>query len=398
MKVKTILSDLLTEITPDMHKIRRKSLNALVTSLISGARLSVTSLGRNIESKTTEKHQIKRSTRLLSNHHLHSEILMIYSMLAQKLIAGQQHPIILVDWSDLDPRKQHFLLRAAVAVNGRSLTLIEEIHPIATKEKPSVHKYFMERLKSIVPADCRPIIVTDAGFRVPWFELIKSMDWDFVGRVRNKTFCMNNKDDDWHPVKDLYGLATVHPKYLGHYQMSRRNPIDCQMVVVRKRKQGRKDFIATGEKARNSKHSRSHAAREKEPWLLATSLSSKNKTMVAKKTVKIYHSRMQIEESFRDLKTGLNFNDSNTRQQKRLDVLLLIAIIAQFVLFLLGMAVKLQGLHRCYQANSIKDRNVLSYQFLGLRAFKDKYLKLKKLHFGNAFIAIQKLIREQSFV
>jgi len=107
---------------------------------------------------------------------------------------------------------------------------------------------------------------------------------------------------------------------------------------------------------------------------------------------------MQIEESFRDLKTGLNFNGSNTRQQKRLDVLLLIAIIAQFVLFLLGMAVKLQGLHRGYQANSVKDMKVLSYQFIGLRAFKDRYLKLKKLHYGNAFILIQKLIREQSYV
>ncbi len=54
MKVKTILNDLITDVTPDMHKVRRKSLNALVTSLISGASLSVTSLGRNIVSQTTE--------------------------------------------------------------------------------------------------------------------------------------------------------------------------------------------------------------------------------------------------------------------------------------------------------------------------------------------------------
>lgn len=192
---------------------------------------------------------------------------------------------------------------------------------------------------------------------------------------------MNNRDDDWHPVKDLYRQATTKPMYLGHYQMSRRNPIDCVMVVVRKRKQGRKDLVATGKKARCSKHSRSHAAREKEPWLLATSLISKSGIVTAKKAVKIYQLRMQIEESFRDLKTGLNFNNSNTRQQKRLDVLLLIAIIAQFFLFLLGMAVKMKSLHRRYQANSIKDRNVLSYQFIGLRAFKDRNLKLKKIDF-----------------
>lgn len=394
MKVKTILNDLIIDVTPNMHLQRRESLNAVVTSLISGASLSVTSLGRNICSKTTEKYQIKRSDRLLSNHHLQAEVSTIYSLLTKKIIANQKHPVILVDWSDLDPRKQHFLLRASVAVEGRSLTLIEEIHSIAMKEKPSVHKCFMKRLKSILPVCCRPVIVTDAGFRVPWFELIKSLNWDFVGRVRNKTFCLGKGDGDWHPVKDLYNQSAIKPKDLGVYQMSRRNPIDCTMVVVRKIKQGRKDLVATGEKSRLSKHSRTHAAREKEPWLLATSISCKNR---AKKVVRIYQSRMQIEESFRDLKTGLNFNDSNTRQQKRLNVLLLIAIIAQYILFLLGVAVKLQNLHRRYQANSIKDKNVLSYQFIGLRAFKDRCLLLKRIDFENAFLCIQKLMAEKSY-
>jgi len=46
-----------------MHKVRRASLRAVLTSLLSGSHLSVTSLGRNIDSKTTEKHQIKRSMR-----------------------------------------------------------------------------------------------------------------------------------------------------------------------------------------------------------------------------------------------------------------------------------------------------------------------------------------------
>ena len=61
--------------------------------------------------------------------------------------------------------------------------------------------------------------------------------------------------------------------------------------------------------------------------------------------VKIYRTRMQIEESFRDLKTGLNFNESKTRTRAYLSVLLLLAMLAQAVLFLLGMAVKLNRLH-----------------------------------------------------
>ena len=396
MKVKAILNDLLIDVTPEMHKVRRKSLNASVSSLISGASLSVTSLGRNIESDTSEKHQIKRSMRLCSNHHLHDEITPIYSKLCLKIIGQQPNPIILIDWSDLDPRKDLFLLRAAVAVDGRSLTLYDEVHPLSTKEKPAVHRAFMNKLKSIVPVSCKPIIVTDAGFRVPWFKLIESLEWDYVGRVRNRTFCLNATDIDWHPVKTLYSQATTTAKSLGYYQMAQSNPFGCKMVIYRNKKKGRKDLTATGDRSRNSNRSLSYAEREREPWLLATSISVGRN--MAKRVVKIYKSRMQIEESFRDLKTGLNFNQSSARKQKQIEVLLLIGTIAQYLLFLLGLTVKLLDKHRRYQANSVKDKSVLSYQFIGLRAVQDRHLTLDKNNIELAINRIQILIREWCFV
>ena len=103
---------------------------------------------------------------------------------------------------------------------------------------------------------------------------------------------------------------------------------------------------------------------------------------------------MQIEESFRDLKTGLNFNVSNTRTLGYLSVLLLLAMLAQYVLFLLGMAVKLSKQHLRYQANSLKVGTVLSYQFIGLRAFRDRRLKLKRVDWTAAIQKIQQLMQE----
>lgn len=73
MKATTIVNKFLVDVTPNMHKVRRQSLEAVVASLLSGADLSVTSLGRHIQSQTSEKHQIKRSSRLCSNVHLQSE-------------------------------------------------------------------------------------------------------------------------------------------------------------------------------------------------------------------------------------------------------------------------------------------------------------------------------------
>ncbi len=393
MKAATILNQLLRDVTPSMHKVRRTSLNAMVTSLISGAQCSVTGLGRNIDSQTTEKHQIKRSMRLCSNPHLQCEISTIYTLMARRIIGEHKQPIILVDWSDLDPRKQHFLLRASIAVDGRSLTVLEQVYPLSHKDKPSVHKEFMTKLKSILPAYCKPIIVSDAGFRVPWFKLVESLGWDFVGRVRNKTMCKKKVESDWELTKDLYQHATCVAKSLGCYMMRRKDSFDCTLVIYKHAQKGRKKLTATGERARRSSNSLSNASREQEPWLLATSLSTST-TQESKKIVKIYHTRMQIEESFRDLKTGLNFNDSNTRTLAYLSVLLLLAMLAQYVLFLLGMAVKISKKHLRYQANSVKTKAVLSYQFIGLRAFKDRYLKLRKRDWQAAIHKIGQLMTE----
>lgn len=395
MKVTPIVNKLVIDVTPCMHKVRRQSLQASISSLMSGADLSVTSLGRHIQSKTSEKHQIKRSMRLCSNHHLHQEIDTVYSVITQRLIGQQTAPIILVDWSNLDTRKQHFLLRASLAVKGRSLTLLEQIYGNDEKEKPAIHKQFMTWLKRLVPDGCRPIIVSDAGFRVPWFRLVESLGFDYVGRVRNRTFC-RQKGQPWKPIKNLYTKANLRPKELGMFELCRHNPIDCQMIVYKGKRRGRKHLVATGEKVRLSAVSRKHANRENEPWLLATSLNKSH--AFAKKVVKIYHTRMQIEESFRDLKTGLGFATCQTRQRMQLSVLLLIAMLAQLILFIIGLAVEAADKQRHFQANTVKSRAVLSYQYLGLRAVRDKWLTITFQQWQAAFRRLTELSQAHLYV
>tara|TARA_R110002167_G_C12606442_1_gene645535 strand:- start:28 stop:1221 length:1194 start_codon:yes stop_codon:yes gene_type:complete len=390
MNVKQLLSKYLLDVTPTMHKIRRLSLFAAIESTINGGVLSVTGLGRNIDNRAYEKHRIKRVDRLCGNVHLQQEIPLVYRQMCAAIVGQHTQPIIHVDWSDMDARKQHFLIRASIAAQGRSLTLYEEIHPLSLKESPKTHRLFMQKLKGMLPKNINPVIVTDAGFRIPWFTLVESLGWDFVGRVRNKTFCKKKRDTKWLPVKSLYQLGTLRPKDLGQYLQGMKQSFESRMVVVWRKPKGRKDKTATGERARKSKKSRACAEREKEPWLLATSL---NKThYLSKKVVKIYATRMQIEESFRDLKTGLKMNACGSRKSPRLQVLLLIALVAQYLLFLLGLAVKAAGMHRRYQANSIKNRNILSNQFIGLRAYKDKQLKLLKKHWKAAIDELNALI------
>jgi hypothetical protein len=90
----------------------------------------------------------------------------------------------------------------------------------------------MQKLKAMPHQNVTPVIVTDAGLRIPWFTLVKSLGWDFVGRVRNKTFCKKKLDTTWLPVRSLYQLGKLRPKNLGQYQQGRKQSFESRMVGV----------------------------------------------------------------------------------------------------------------------------------------------------------------------
>ena len=355
-----------------MHAARRNALHVNVLSAIESRRLTVTGLGRGIDSEAREKHCIKRADRLIGNPHLFAEYRDVYLCFARLVVANAQRPVILIDWSDLDPYKRHYLLRASVAVDGRALTLYEEVHGLKSKEKPATHRAFIGRLKRLLPERSRPIVVTDAGFRTPWFRLIDTQGWDWVGRVRNRHMVRTHEDEAWFRSNELYETATATPKYLGNLQLTRKNPLSCNFVLYKGKPKGRSKMTCGGERAR-SYHSEQCSQREREPWLLVTSLPVTSK--LAKKVVQLYSARMQIEEGFRDVKSirfGFGFELNHSRSAERLQNLLLVAMVATFVLWLLGMVARQSGQHYQYQANTVKTRPVLSLNTIGLRVANDR--------------------------
>jgi len=141
MNATDIFNKIIPFVSPNMHKTRQKALIVCSQSLAQGNMASVTNIGRGITSNAYEKHKIKRADRLLSNTNIQRESLSIYGHIC-RLFASREHPIISVDWSDLDSRGRHFLLRAASAFQGRTITLYEEVHTIKTKDKPRTHTFF----------------------------------------------------------------------------------------------------------------------------------------------------------------------------------------------------------------------------------------------------------------
>ncbi len=362
MNVKTMLADFLSFVTPKcMHKARFLAVGAAVQSLMQNGQCTVTAIGRGFDSKTSEKHSIKRADRLLKNEALQAETPLIYAAITRLLIQGKQ-PLILVDWSNADTEKRHHILRASLALEGRPLTLHQVVVPMDEYTCPHVHKAFLHRLKQVLPANFKPVIITDAGFKVPWFKQIRKLGWHYIARVRGNQTLQLPGQEAFVTVAKVYKKARSTPQRLGEVKLTKAQQYRTQAVLV-----------GTGWKLRKSDKHKQY----KEPWLLVSSLP--DCFNYATKIAKCYGKRMQIEESFRDQKSqtyGLGSEAHRTYKRKRLEVLLLLAALANWLHYMIGLAAELAGKHLQFQANSIKHRRVLSFNYLGMRLSKAAQLGL----------------------
>jgi hypothetical protein len=300
MHALTILHRILSTSFSEIHAKRLASLLAAVEASVSGSRLTLSDLGRGLSGHVAVKHNIKRIDRLLGNNMLHAEVPKFYAALARQCLKGISMPLIVVDWSDLTPDRQWQLLRASVAIEGRSMTLYEQVHPQSRATSPCVHQAFLDQLSTMLPTGCVPILITDAGFRGTWFRLVNRMGWYWIGRIRNRDMVSPANDDAWIGCKTLYPLATAQAKSLGQYSYVRNHPVSCRLVLIKRIRQGRHKKGKLGSRVHSSQ-SLKIARSQREPWLLA--VSPKLVHLSAQAVVAVYAQRMQIEESFRDLKS-----------------------------------------------------------------------------------------------
>ena len=360
MHALAIVQELICCCCPHLHATRLKVILAAVAAAVRSRRLALTELGRALASAAHVKHNIKRIDRLLGNPHLAAERVELYQALARRLVGALREPLIVVDWTDLTPDRRWQLLRAALPIGGRCLTLYEEVHPLTRCGNPRVHRVFLQKLKALLPEGVKPILITDAGFRAPWFTAVDRLGWHWIGRIRNRTYLRPQGADAWSGCKTLYAQAHARPQALGTYEIVRSHPVACHLYLIKRPKRHRMRKSVFGQPVRCAQ-SLKQARAQREPWLLAASPSLDHLT--AAHIVSAYAQRMQIEEAFRDLKCtryGLGFSLNLSRSRERLAALLLIALLSFFVLWLIGQQALARGLQFHYQSNTRRSRPVLS--------------------------------------
>lgn len=318
----------------------------------------------------------------------------MYTEVAHWLVGKVQRPWVIIDWSDVELGHEFLMLKAAVPVGGRAVSVYEEVHPLRRYNSPRTHQAFLKNLRAVLPEGCRPIVVTDAGFRGPWFKAVEDLGWDWIGRVRNVVNYCYDGTSAWNPTTSLYRAAGRQPWYVGRCWLSSKNPYLCYLHLYKSFNRGPGRPRKRRHKTSNETRARRHA---REPWLLATSLSPKHWS--ARRVVKAYESRMQIEETFRDLKShrwGYGLQYARSRSTERLANLLLLTTLATLVTWLAGLAAKAMDLTRHFQANTVSDRAVLSVFFLGRRVIKSTRFTVRCIDLWNAASQLPLLVQAAS--
>lgn len=116
---------------------------------------------------------------------------------------------------------------------GRALTLYEELHPKAQENCPDIHDAFLKTLAFMLPVDCRPVILLDAGFSVPMLKVITQLGYDYVVRVRGQKMFRRQGSEALESIRSLIPSATNKIQTIGEVVFTRGNPWLCQLHMVK---------------------------------------------------------------------------------------------------------------------------------------------------------------------
>lgn len=366
MHANRIVARVLNPCLRELHAKRGAALQRSVAAVLLGGALNLSSIALAMAGAVGLRHRVKSVDRLLGNGGLQEARAGIYGRLAHLWLCGLPQVLLVVDWSDLTPDQCWHWLRASVAVNGRSVTLYEEVHPQRLYGNRGVHRRFLLRVAQMLPAGCVPIIMTDAGFHSTWFKLVAERGWSYVGRIRGRDM-VRQADAGWIRGTTLYEQASAEVLDLGRCGYVRSNCIQCRLVLVQGAPRNRHRMNIYG-KRRAGRASAKCARSAREPWLLAASPSLDH--MAARSIVKLYAQRMTIEESFRDTKNlrwGQGLHTTRSRSSARLQILLLIAHLASFVQRLIGEDAKARQLELQFSPTNRTSRAQISVLVLARR-------------------------------
>jgi Transposase DDE domain len=342
-----------------MHAARRQLLCAAVGAAMAGHVLSLSRLARALMGSGRLKAALKRIDRLMGCARIEHEAQLAGQALLRELCHPGQRLVVAVDWSAVAPAGEYVELRAAVTRlgMGRCLTIYQRVYPLAKLGNARAERALLETLRAWIDAHIEVTILTDAGFRRPWFTDIEELGWSWIGRVR-RGVCIGEGDTQAFKMVHWFARATTRATRWFDCTLTARHSWPCDLVLVRRRQVGRKHYARAGHGPTPKARAEARASAQ-EPWVLAH--SRELRSYRAEEIAALYAQRMQIEENFRDTKSvnfGMGLEFSRSRSAQRLHALLLIHTLSAFLLWHIGQLAEAEGVHRRFKATTRSAREL----------------------------------------
>lgn len=382
MPLQTVCQKFFSTSLRGIHSYRINVLTSMTVALCNGADLTLTSIGRSLPGSARVKNKIKRVDRALGNPAVHRDLPLIQHRLTHAITSLMPFCIIAVDWTGWPDRHCH-LLRASLICDGRSLPLMSEVVPEELAQNSQVQCDFLDRLHAAIPSDKKVTIVTDAGFRTDWFRHIHRLGWTFTGRVRGLVSFRLEGESRWLKISDLQ--AEERAVKVGNGVLARKPKEACcgSFYLQKKPSAGRHG------KGGMPKTSREHRQSAQTPWLLFSNVEDREPEQI----MKLYSRRMQIEQNFRDEKNarfGFGLRHSRSQGKGRLEVLAVVVAMASIAMWLTGYMAEKKQLHRGYQANTTRERRVLSFLSLASELLRHDPGRVRRMNLMNALKTLGK--------
>jgi hypothetical protein len=129
MHAKLMVTRVLGPCLEGLHRKRFAALMRATTGLFCGGVGSLSGIALRLEGATRYKHRLKSVDRLLGSRALHQWRDALYRQVAGLWLRDLSRILVVVDWTDLSEDQRWQCLRASVVVQGRSITLYEQVHP-----------------------------------------------------------------------------------------------------------------------------------------------------------------------------------------------------------------------------------------------------------------------------
>jgi len=310
------------------------TLGLLVAATFSSRRLTVTTLGRFLATRTAPKHAIKRVDRFLSSRFFDDRAAR--ESYLRTVIGPRTRIVVAVDWTKI---RQWPVLCAGLCCRGRCVPLLwavcdpQKLH----KSQNAFEHGFLSWLAASLPPGVEATVLLDRGFnRVELLGQLKKLGLHVVLRTGGTVHIHSEPYSG--PLQGLIEHVGASCD-LREVSLRPRRPVTSRLVGI-------------------------WAPGCKEPWLLLTDLELPPARIIA-----LYQRRFAIEETFRDQKNGrlgLCLGETLCKRAQRMERLLLVAALAHLLAMLVGLRARQQGLDRLYRANTVKRVATHSDFVLGL--------------------------------